>query len=220
MSALLKEHPRPLNRDEARKLVAQINTGLTDIRHLLKELFDGEGWRVLGYDSWRSCVVAEFKHSATHLYRLLEAAVIEQNIRASSPNGDVPDIMPESHTRALSGLEATQQAEVYQIASRRALGRLTAQVLGQVRDELHPRPQGRDFSERESGRAASNDYLARPQDFIRNTFNLPQLALLALNLIPRCSKAIVGEAVETVAMTDDVVFEIGELRDRKFERNW
>jgi len=68
---------RPMSRDEAQQCVARIAHHLEEARALLLELYEREGWRVLGYDSWRACAVAEFAQSQTALYRQLTAARVE-----------------------------------------------------------------------------------------------------------------------------------------------
>jgi hypothetical protein len=49
----------------------KIKNNAGEIRTLVLELHEREGWRALGYKSWRARVVAEFEHGQTHLYRLL-----------------------------------------------------------------------------------------------------------------------------------------------------
>jgi hypothetical protein len=65
---------QPMSRDEARQCVVRIAHHLEEARALLPELYEREGWRALGYDSWRACVVVEFSQSQTALYRQLTAA--------------------------------------------------------------------------------------------------------------------------------------------------
>ena len=59
---------------EARECVEKINTNMSNVRALVLDLYEREGWAALGYPSWRDCVVAEFKNSQAYLYRQLEAA--------------------------------------------------------------------------------------------------------------------------------------------------
>jgi hypothetical protein len=76
-----------LTPDQARSLCERIRSHITDARALVLELHEKEGWKALGYESWRECVVAEFEQSQSYLYRLLDAAQIEKNI---SPMGEKP----------------------------------------------------------------------------------------------------------------------------------
>ena len=93
---------------EARACVTAINARLNGARQLLLELYEREGWRVLGYDSWRECVVAEFQQSKTHLYRQLEAARVEREI---SPIGEMPSLS-DYHLVRLPRLPAQDRREV------------------------------------------------------------------------------------------------------------
>jgi len=47
----------PMSRDEAQQCIARIAHHLEEARALLLELYERQGWRALGYDSWRTCVV-------------------------------------------------------------------------------------------------------------------------------------------------------------------
>ena len=75
---LVDRSPSPMSRDEARQCVVRIAHHLEEARALLLELYEREGWRALGYDSWRACVTAEFAESQATLYRQLTAARIER----------------------------------------------------------------------------------------------------------------------------------------------
>ena len=68
---------KSITEGEARLLVNRIRDHINDARALVLELYEREGWRALGYDSWRECVVAEFDQSQAYLYRLLDAAKVE-----------------------------------------------------------------------------------------------------------------------------------------------
>jgi hypothetical protein len=73
-----------LTKAQAQKLVDQVNRHFDDARALLLELEEKEGWRALGYDSWRSCAIAEFGKSASRVYQLVDAARVERNISTIS----------------------------------------------------------------------------------------------------------------------------------------
>jgi hypothetical protein len=73
-----------------------------------------EGWRALGYDSWRACMVAEFEQGKSQLHRILDAAQVEKNLL--SPIGDIP----ETHLREIASLEPEQQRKVYKEAVKTA----------------------------------------------------------------------------------------------------
>jgi phage N-6-adenine-methyltransferase len=94
-----------LNWQEAQELVEQINEHFNSARALILELYEGEGWKALGYASWRECVSDEFEQSQAHLYRQLTAAKIEREI---SPIGEIGQI-PESQLRPLTKLATPEQ---------------------------------------------------------------------------------------------------------------
>lgn len=62
---------------------------LNQARKLILDLKDLQGWQVLGYKSWRECVMTEFTQSSASVYRQLNAALIELEI---SPNGGIGEI--------------------------------------------------------------------------------------------------------------------------------
>jgi hypothetical protein len=99
-----------MSRAEAQRCVDRIKSHLDSAREELLRLYDGEGWRALGYASWRACVTAEFGQSQTELYRQLQAARIE---RVVSPNGK-PGEIPASHLLPLSDLPKASQATVWE----------------------------------------------------------------------------------------------------------
>lgn len=103
---------RPMIYKEARECADTINTNMNDVRHLVLELYEREGWAALGYKTWRECVTAEFKQGERHLYEQLEAAQTERNICAIAQN------IPESQLRPLTKLrnEPEKQREAWQQA--------------------------------------------------------------------------------------------------------
>jgi len=69
-----------MTRGEAQQCVERIRAGIDGVRADVLRLHEGEGWKTLGYESWRECVTAEFGQSQAYLYRLLDAARIEREI--------------------------------------------------------------------------------------------------------------------------------------------
>jgi hypothetical protein len=110
---------------EARATIEKINNHAGQIRALLLALYEREGWKALGYSSWRQCITAEFKESESYLYRLLEAGKTEKNItqvvqnqQNVSPIGEKEPIK-ESVLRPLSKLKKPeQQREAWKEATR------------------------------------------------------------------------------------------------------
>lgn len=94
--------------EDARRCVDQINAHMGDVRYLLLDLYEREGWKALGYANWRECAEREFVLGQAYAYRLLAAAEIERNI---SPNGEKP--LPEGTLRPLAKVEPKQQREVW-----------------------------------------------------------------------------------------------------------
>lgn len=121
---------RPMIYKEAREVADKINANMNNIRHLVLNLYEREGWTALGYASWRECVTAEFKNSQAYLYRQLEAAQAEKVI---SPIGE--NEIPESQLRPLTKLRDNpeQQREAWAKAVATAPdGKVTAEHVAKV----------------------------------------------------------------------------------------
>lgn len=101
-----------MSEPEARSCVQVINVGIANIRRQVLDLHDREGWRALGYASWRQCVAAEFEQSQAHLYRVLNAGLLEAKV---SPIGEIGSI-PEGQLRELAPLrdDPEMMREVWQ----------------------------------------------------------------------------------------------------------
>jgi hypothetical protein len=111
----LRHPPSLLCANDARSLIERIRAHINDARALVLELYEREGWRALGYENWRECVVAEFEQSKSHLYRLLDAAKVERNI---SPMGENGEPIAERVLRPLAKLEPEEQREAWRTATR------------------------------------------------------------------------------------------------------
>ena len=70
-----------------RDTVTDINRAITQGRSQLLTFDEGEGWRVLGYDSLRACLSTELGVGQSQAYRLLTAAKVERRISEVSPGG-------------------------------------------------------------------------------------------------------------------------------------
>jgi hypothetical protein len=70
--------------DEARQCANEIKAGINDVGKRLLQLYEGEGWKVLGYDTWRECAQMEFGFKQSHVYQLLEFAEVTRNIEFST----------------------------------------------------------------------------------------------------------------------------------------
>lgn len=125
---------RPMVEKEARECVDRINTNMKDVRYLILDLYEREGWSALGYDNWRECVSAEFKQGENYLYRQLEVAQVEKNIL---PIGKTT--IPESQLRPLVSLRNNpdQQREAWQQAVSTAPdGKVTAAHVTKIVKEM------------------------------------------------------------------------------------
>ena len=96
---------------EAEQVCGRIDRSLSEARALLLELHDREGWKALGFESWRECVVARFAQHQSYLYRQLQAGQLEQDL-------DLPiGTLPESHARELAKVPAEKRSEVLEAVS-------------------------------------------------------------------------------------------------------
>ena len=96
---------------EARACVETIKAHLTSARALLLDFDDREGWRALGYASWREWAAAELGHSERHAYRELEAGRVEQTLLTHGSNVEIGSL-PERRLRPLTGLTVDEQLAV------------------------------------------------------------------------------------------------------------
>lgn len=96
---------------EARLLVDEIKSGINKVSQKLLELYEREGWRALGYPSWRDCIMTEFDFQKTHVYELLNFARVEQNL--SAIGGKYPLPKNERQARPLASLSPEEQLEAW-----------------------------------------------------------------------------------------------------------
>ena len=96
--------------------IEKIKGHIGHIRTLVLELFERRGWEVLGYGSWRECVLAEFPQSQSRLYELLTEAQVDRNISDVSENQPVTARV----AKELKHLSPEQQREVVQKAKETA----------------------------------------------------------------------------------------------------
>ena len=124
---------------EAREHVRQIKLGLQNVRNLLLELYERDGWLALGYKTWRDCTTQEFQYRQSHVYELLSAAKVERNISAIAEN-----TIPEGQLRpiAQANLQPQEQREVWQKAIESAPnGKVTARHVEHTVDEYKRQTQ-------------------------------------------------------------------------------
>lgn len=99
-----------MSRDEALQCIQEIRLQLRSLRKLVYDLWEREGWRALGYPSFRQCIISEIPYTEQQIYNELYAAQIEVNIYAGACIGQIS----ERHLRPLRRLPAEQQPEVWQ----------------------------------------------------------------------------------------------------------
>jgi hypothetical protein len=108
-----------LDPSAARQLTDKIKATTTDLCRLLVEAHDRKAWKALGYKSWAQYVTVEFHLSRQHVYRMLDRALVIDEIRATaelSPAGDtdgVPSIdLTEREARDIKPHLAVVKAEI------------------------------------------------------------------------------------------------------------
>ena len=93
--------------EEAARCVAKIKAGMDDVRLLVLDLYERQGWIALNYKNWRECVTAEFQGRQRRLYYLLEAAQVDRAICTTVQNP-----IPERQARELAPLMRQDESEM------------------------------------------------------------------------------------------------------------
>ena len=137
--------------DAAQECINAIQENSETLKRVLLRLHRGQGWEALGYASWRECAMTEFEQGQAYVYRLVQAAEVEENLEQISTRVETDEI-PVSHLVALSKLPKDQQAEgllkANEIAQRQGRKRSTAhvtQAVKLVKQKLEP-PLAKDLS--------------------------------------------------------------------------
>jgi hypothetical protein len=121
-----------LSTEAARRLIDEINRGAANVRSLLLQLHDGEGWRALGYKTWDACIESEFVFSRRHANRQLIAAQIDERVRPVGGTHGSHFLLPERHARELAVVPEGKQIEVYRRALETSPNGLTAEHIRQT----------------------------------------------------------------------------------------
>lgn len=121
--------------DEARNCVARIRMSIESARRDILDLHDREGWKALGYATWRDCASAELGMSVATVYRYLEAATIERETDFSQIEKNEP--IPTTQLQALKDTPPDQRPAVIERANEIAGSnkRTTAHVKQAVEEE-------------------------------------------------------------------------------------
>ncbi len=127
-----------LSSTQARRLCEKIVGQATDLRGLMLQLRDGEGWVALGYATWAKCCETEFGYSKRHANRLIQAAEISQQVGPIGPTRP----LPESHARELSRVPEESRQDVLDLAEEKADGKpVTAATIQQAAVEVLNEPE-------------------------------------------------------------------------------
>lgn len=119
-----------LTKEEARLLTKRIVDASEGLAELLLKAHRGEAWKALGYDSWRSYAMAEFKFSQRRVYQLLNHAEVVQEIKADLEIAPLVQTPSERVTRNLVGLTKSVRRKVVKAAVKSSpKGRLTAKTV-------------------------------------------------------------------------------------------
>lgn len=110
----------PMTEAEARACANDIKNHAGKLRTLVHDFYTREGWKALGYESFAACAEAEFDRSYQHLYRLVSATELEQELSAFSPIGE-KIALPETHARKIKSLPTPEtRYEAWQTAQQMA----------------------------------------------------------------------------------------------------
>jgi hypothetical protein len=120
---------------EAQKAVDQINSHINEARKLVYEFYTRQGWKALGYSSWRECVVEKFDQAQRTLYQELNAAQVEVILRNCA--NDVGTI-PEGKLRPLTPYKDEPEVvrEAWATANERSNGNPTGRDVKAAVDEV------------------------------------------------------------------------------------
>lgn len=110
-----------MNKTEAKAAVEQIHAAAVTAGELLLEFREREGWKALGYESFKQCCEKEFAEiygNRSNVYRLITQAEVTENVSHVRDSG-LP--VPMRQAKALAALSPDKQAEVVkQVASENA----------------------------------------------------------------------------------------------------
>lgn len=133
----MNEIVNTMTETEARYYVDEIKSHVGKARAMLLDLYEREGWRALGYSSWRECVTGEFGKGQSYMYYQLQAAQVERNISTIVEN-DKP--IPEGQLRPLTSLPPEMQVQAWRQAVDTAPeGKITAAHVQAVVAEMQER---------------------------------------------------------------------------------
>jgi hypothetical protein len=138
---MLKQLIKPLTRDGAKRLVAQINELGTDMCKLLQQAKDGRAWEALGYDSWGAFVAEEIGMTRQHANQLLSDNSLRNSLKINEGVEGAPSTSGAA-LREIKKLPPEKRAEAVATASK--AGKVTAKSIKAVVDAIQPPPSRSD----------------------------------------------------------------------------
>lgn len=211
--------------EEARQAADRIVAAVDNLRQLIDEFDQGQGWRALGYDSFRAWAAAEIPDtSLRHVYRLRDAAEVDRSL--GLPVGATP----ESHARELKGVAPEQRAEVLERADERAQGAGRERTAADVRVAAAAGlPDGWDEA-RERARAigarlwhneSDGTYtLSERAGHVPRTSSWQELLMWLSQAEGRAAAVTIGHTPAPVAGVDDAPLTDAELADLSRLGGW
>lgn len=127
----------PMTAAEARECTELIRKDLATIETIQVRLLDMErrqGFKALGYSSWREWATKEYSNSQAYLYRLLAAAKVEANLTADSTIVEID--IPITQLTELAKLPAPQQSVALQKADELAMAKGKPRTAADVADAV------------------------------------------------------------------------------------
>jgi len=118
----------PMTEDEARVAVDEIHSRVKALRQKLVELYRRQGWKALGYATWKEFSEGEFKRDRRNSYYLVEAAEVEGNLIESGIEPRKIFHVPDSQLRAIGEAPITLQKKAFEqlLEFQKVDGRVTA----------------------------------------------------------------------------------------------
>ena len=117
---------------EAKDCLGLIKENLGCAASSMKQLRDREGWRALGYKSWKECCREEFQKSPSYAFRLIEAEKLKSK---TLPMGNAVLENPnERQLRALQNVPDADIPKVIEIA--KSSGPVTAKSIESAKEAL------------------------------------------------------------------------------------
>ena len=117
---------------EAKDCLGLIKENLGCAASSMQQLRDREGWRSLGYKSWKECCREEFQRSPSYAFRLIEAEKLKSK---TLPIGNaVLENLNEYQARALKNVPEADIPKVIEIA--KSSGPVTAKSIESAKETL------------------------------------------------------------------------------------